>query len=223
MTFQRVKSSDWTVNSLLTSTQISNMDKQLVKAIDKTGETLSGGGGVSGTIEWLSGSALTLRSGSTTTFQSGSSLVIATGSTLQSTLTVSGAGSFVMQSGATCNLQSGAAINAVSGSTVNISGVLTLGFTNVAAAGSTYAVLSTDQVVFVDTSTTAKTITLPAPVSGKVVTIKDSAQNASVKNISVVPHAAETIDGGSTSFIVSNSGCFCYMSDGTNWHTIYKI
>lgn len=73
-----------------------------------------------------------------------------------------------------------------------------------------------DNIVYVNTSA-ARTITLPTPTNGRVLTVKDSTGSAGTNNITINPSAAETIDGGSSYIINRNNGVVRLSSDGTNW------
>lgn len=76
-----------------------------------------------------------------------------------------------------------------------------------ASAGSTY---------LVDTSGGAVSVTLPAPALNAFVIVKDIG-SAETNNITVLPNAAETIDGASSDVIDSDFGSATYVSDGSDW------
>jgi len=76
-----------------------------------------------------------------------------------------------------------------------------------------------DNLVLVNSSGGAVTITLPAPTNGRVLIVKDSTGSAYVNNITINPNASETIDGASSFVITSNWGECQLQSDGTNWFT----
>ena len=63
MTFSRIKPVGWQVNEKLTSPQMTQLDIDHANAVDKTGETAGLGGGVTGEIEWLSGSSIVIDTG----------------------------------------------------------------------------------------------------------------------------------------------------------------
>lgn len=77
--------------------------------------------------------------------------------------------------------------------------------------------MANDNVILVNSSSTAVTITLPAPTNGRILKIKDSTGNAGTHNITINPHASETIDGASSKVINFNFGSVNLVSDGTNW------
>lgn len=77
--------------------------------------------------------------------------------------------------------------------------------------------MANDNVVLVDSSGGARNVTLPAPSSGRSLKIKDSTGSAATNNITLLPNAAELIDGASSKVINSNYGSLEVVSDGTNW------
>lgn len=109
MSFSRVKPDNWAVNEKLTSAQQNQLDIDHAKAVDKTGDTITGdvhvgnaarilvdnGGKIvnqtGGVIELQNGSNTNVASGGTVTWQSGSFLT-ASGATLA----ISGASSFTV-------------------------------------------------------------------------------------------------------------------------------
>jgi len=83
-----------------------------------------------------------------------------------------------------------------------------------------YTLTEFDQVVGVDTSSKAITITLPSvPKSGKIYTIKDVGGNATTNPITITP-ASGTIDGVASLTINTNYGKVNLITDGMNWYTI---
>lgn len=65
----------------------------------------------------------------------------------------------------------------------------------------------------------ARTVTLPAPVAGFIVTIKDSTGQSETNNITVTPTSG-TINGISGNKLLgANYGTWKFESDGTNWFT----
>lgn len=71
----------------------------------------------------------------------------------------------------------------------------------------------------VNTSGGAATLTLPAPVSGGFVVLKDNG-NANINNITVNRNGSETIDGANSYVIQSAYAAIVFISDGTNWHIV---
>ncbi len=84
-----------------------------------------------------------------------------------------------------------------------------------------YAVLTTDYVVYVDTSA-ARTIQLPnAPTSGQIFIIKDTTGTANTFNISLTTvGGVVTIDGSTTYTISSNWASVQVVFNGTSYRII---
>ena len=89
---------------------------------------------------------------------------------------------------------------------------------------SAYTCTSADSIIFVDTTSSAVTITLPTAVGirGKTYTIKDWAANASVRNITIAATGGQTIDGTTLS-ISADKGSYTVCSDNANWFIIGKV
>ena len=90
---------------------------------------------------------------------------------------------------------------------------------------SNYTTQLPDEIVFVDTTSSAITITLGTStvLAGKTILIKDVAGNAAINNIGVVGQGGETIDGinnVATNVIDVNYGSVKLVSDGSNWFII---
>lgn len=83
-----------------------------------------------------------------------------------------------------------------------------------------YTILGTDEIISVDTTTTANTVNLPAiPIQGKAYTVKDKSANASVHNITVSGNGNNIVGTtiASTLVISSNGGSVNFNYDGTNY------
>lgn len=66
-----------------------------------------------------------------------------------------------------------------------------------------------------------RTVTLPTPVSGLLVILKDSTFQAQTNAITVARHASENIDGVAASYTMASNGAFCrIVSNGTDWFII---
>ncbi len=86
-------------------------------------------------------------------------------------------------------------------------------------SSSTYTLDSTttDYIVYTNSTSNAITLTLPAPTNGRILVIEDKSGTAGTNNITVDPHASETINGKSSFVISQNYGSIRITSDGTNW------
>jgi hypothetical protein len=82
---------------------------------------------------------------------------------------------------------------------------------------STNVTLTTNAIHFVNTSS-ARSLTLPSPVSGTEITIKDVTGSANVNNITVVRFGSETIEGVAASYAMDQTyQSITLVADGTNW------
>lgn len=79
---------------------------------------------------------------------------------------------------------------------------------------------ASDNIVLVDSTAAPRTITLPVPTNGRVLFIKDLNGTSATNNITINPHASETIDGASSYTLAANYGSIELTSDGTNWSVI---
>ena len=79
----------------------------------------------------------------------------------------------------------------------------------------TYTLLDSDSFLLINRAGTVA-ITIPTPLSGRVVRIKDSGGNASQYNITATATAV-TIDGQATAVIGTDYDSISLISDGTNW------
>lgn len=83
-----------------------------------------------------------------------------------------------------------------------------------------YTILSTDNIIFVDTSGGAFTLTLPSPTSlgGKFYRIIDTAGTLSTNNLTLARSAAEKIEGLAASKLFSTDwGGWTVTTNGTDW------
>jgi hypothetical protein len=90
------------------------------------------------------------------------------------------------------------------------------------ATAITYTALTTDYLIAVTSTASARTINLPtaASMTGRVYVIKDESGAAGTNNITIDGNASETIDGATTLVISSNYGTATIYSNGTAWFTI---
>jgi hypothetical protein len=87
-----------------------------------------------------------------------------------------------------------------------------------AVTGSSYNVLTSDEIVGVDyegaVAIQLMTATLAA---GRVYVVKDEGGHASTYTITISTEGAETIDGAATATITTNYNSLSIYSDGSNW------
>lgn len=87
--------------------------------------------------------------------------------------------------------------------------VSTIAIATAGVSGTTY---------LTNTSGGSFTVTLPAPVSGAFVAIKDSTGSFQTNPVTIAPHASEMIEGlASSKLLQTNWGAWSFFSDGTNW------
>lgn len=90
-------------------------------------------------------------------------------------------------------------------------------YASVVSVSSNTTLTTGNTVVLVDASGGATTITLPAPVSGKIVHIKKT--DSSLNAITISPPSG-TIDGAANANLFFQYECFTIVSDGTNFFII---
>lgn len=92
--------------------------------------------------------------------------------------------------------------------------------TRTVTASFTVDTTTTDNVIIVDTSGGAVTVTLPAPTNGRHLYLIDKANHFGTSNCTLAQHAIEKIDGTAASKTLASSGERCLIdSDGTDWYT----
>ena len=104
------------------------------------------------------------------------------------------------------------------------------GAINVAAGELTYKLITTYpyNVLITDTNkvlgittSTARSITLPAATNEIVIYVKDITGSGQTNNITITPNGSDTIDGGASFVIEGDYEQFGFVSDGvSNWHLI---
>jgi len=73
-------------------------------------------------------------------------------------------------------------------------------------------------IYFCDTTSSAFTVTLPAPSAGAQVIVEDSAGSFSTHNLTIAPHASEKINGVAANIVLSrNYQKITLTSNGTDW------
>ena len=105
-------------------------------------------------------------------------------------------------------------------STVQVAGSLSMAIKSVTA---NYTVTASDNTILANTSTTAFTVTLPAPASfaGRIYTIKKIGNGGIDKELTISP-ASGTIDGGNSYVIYNDWTYVTLQTDGTDWYIIKK-
>jgi hypothetical protein len=69
-----------------------------------------------------------------------------------------------------------------------------------------------------DTSGAAFTVTLPVPVSGAFIAIKDSTGSFQTNNLTIAQHSGEKIEGlAASKLLETNWGAWAFFSNGTDW------
>jgi hypothetical protein len=122
----------------------------------------------------------------------------------------------VIGDGTTVNVVGNPGTNTLTISAVN-TGQTKLNYTSVTTTP--YVVAATDDYISVTTTSLAITVQLPnAPATGRVYTIKDKTNNASVNNITVTTVGGTvTIDGATTYVMNTNYEAINVIFNGTNY------
>jgi hypothetical protein len=126
----------------------------------------------------------------------------------------------VVGTGASFNLPNNGSIEVIYDSTSSRWVVIGASSTStlVTTVSASTVLTSLNDVVLVNASGGARTITLPAPVSGKRISVKkiDSSANA----VTISRSSTETIDGNPSVSLASQYDSYTVISDGTNWFII---
>ena len=100
--------------------------------------------------------------------------------------------------------------------TFSVGGSLSIQTRNIATSGTTSSVLSSDYLVNM-TGVTTHTLTLPASVNGHVIII---ARASTTGTITINRSGADTINGGTSTTIVSPQLSKTFVRIGTDWRTV---
>lgn len=97
--------------------------------------------------------------------------------------------------------------------------------TNIMAATSVVAVSSnvtlTNKALHYVNTSSARSLTLPAPSAGAFMVVKDSTGSCATNNITIVRAASEQIETVAASYVLNTDlGSWTFTSDGTNWFII---
>lgn len=83
-----------------------------------------------------------------------------------------------------------------------------------------HSVTNDDHIIFCDTTSASFTVTLPSPVDGREIVIKDSRGLAGTNDIVIDTPSTAQIDGSATATLFTNFESVTLVSDGTNWSII---
>ena len=164
------------------------------------GETVNGGN-----VTWANGTNLVLGTGSGTQFGTGTTQKLGFYGTAA-----------IVQPAATSDLGtvlSNLGLRA-SGTAPGVFSSMTTAFVTKTSA---YTAAATDRIIFVDSTSAAVTITLPASVAGKDYIIKDWKGTSATNNITI---SFTSIDGAATKVISTNYAAVRVIGDGTNYGTV---
>lgn len=95
------------------------------------------------------------------------------------------------------------------------------GVRKIADAAATLA-SATDETLVYTSLTAARSITVPASLTGQVYTVKDGSGNCSPTKVLTITPAAGTIEGAASITITSPYGYATIQFDGTNWSVVAK-
>ena len=90
----------------------------------------------------------------------------------------------------------------------------------VVAVSADYTATLADEVILVDASSAAVTITLPSPTKGHVLIIKKIDSSANTVTVQVADTTTQTIDGATSQTLSTQWESVTVVSDGTNWYII---
>lgn len=91
------------------------------------------------------------------------------------------------------------------------------GYDTIKSVGADYAA-SDGELVFVDASTAAVTVTLPAPSGGSIVGVERT--DASSNTVTVSPNSTEQVNYGSSEDLAAQGESLDLVSDGTDWYVV---
>lgn len=156
----------------------------------------------------LSGQVLTLQPADATN----------SGGVSTGTQTLAGAKTFT---GNTLIANNAASIATVGGSSSTAKHVINGGFTlttRTITGNLTVDTTTSDYLIYVTTSSGAISITLPTPVNGRILLIKDISGQAATNNITLVRNGSEKIEGlAANKILQTNWGSWTFSTNGTDW------
>ncbi len=129
------------------------------------------------------------------------------------------AGSKITPNFGTQSLTAGTSVLGTSASVNSLTGSIRFSIKTISSAD-TIDNTTTDVLVYADTTSSAFSITLPAPTSGRLLVFKDKKQTFATNNLTIVRNGSEKIDGVSASLVCSTTNQeLIFTSDGTDWYT----
>jgi len=136
---------------------------------------------------------------------------------------------FQLPSGADIVAQSGSTITIAAGATITNNGTATgfgaTGAVNWDTTPKTTTVTAVSGVgYFVNTTSGAITVNLPAGVAGAIVAVSDYANTAATNNINITPNGTDKIDGVNGSYSLATNGAaitLIYVDATRGWKDIY--
>jgi hypothetical protein len=99
-------------------------------------------------------------------------------------------------------------------------------FSSGGGGGITYAAISSNVTLSANTlngvdTSSPRSLTMPAPVSGVVVELKDITGTASTNNITINPNGSEKVEFGSNYVVGNNAFGASFFSNGVDWFIRY--
>ncbi len=112
-------------------------------------------------------------------------------------------------------------VGSLKGATGDTGATGPVGVYNTTTVVSTDITLANNIIYLVDTSSGARSLTLPSPSLGVHIQLKDTAGQANTNNITIVRAGSENIEGvASSKLLTSNWGAWEFISDGTDWFMV---
>lgn len=109
---------------------------------------------------------------------------------------------------------------AAGNSTLQVTGSLSMAIKTVNTDG--YPITDKDNTILVDASAASLTVNLPAPVEGRIYTIKKIGNGGIDREVTIAPSGSAQVEGGPNYTIYNDWTFVTLQSDGTNWYIIRK-
>ncbi len=94
------------------------------------------------------------------------------------------------------------------------------GFSTIKTVTASYSATWADEIILVDASGAAVTVTLPPPASYPNVPITIKKIDSSTNVVTINPNATETIDGAASQSLSAQNAFITVVSDGVNWYIV---